>query len=295
MRDRSREPSIAARERTVSQDLDRLRVTTAREDQSACVGNVPSSSRIGISAKPSQGTGRGHRSAEGSVGSLQEVTEKVQELRCHLAVNRSEIDAEKQRLHRLRSGLNELLPHLEVWMSFLGDLRPGNEDPIPASHQNRYQELRQPIVDEYEPFRARVEAIWPNDLEMYTGIQVLRTISTRPALVSCLLSLIQRYQRVDAVSRAQGAIDIMLRRYEHHLAREEAAIPPRWKSALLSTQGAARRVVIWLEWMEHNKLPTLVILVLLLVVLFALFPGSDLLFARAVEIVKSMFPSSPAR
>ena len=87
----------------------------------------------------------------------------------------------------------------------------------------------------------------------------------------------------------------MLRRYEHHLAREEAAIPPRWKSALLSTQGAARRVVIWLEWMEHNKLPTLVILVLLLVVLFALFPGSDLLFARAVEIVKSMFPSSPAR
>lgn len=94
-----------------------------------------------------------------------------------------------------------------------------------------------------------------------------------------------RYQRADAAQRADGEIDVLLRRYEHHLDRAEAAIPSVSKSILGNIAGELRRFVFGLEWMQHNPLPTSIILVVLMVLLFAVVPGSDRLVERAVQLL----------
>jgi hypothetical protein len=187
-------------------------------------------------------------------------------------VNRQDISVERQRLQRLKNGLDSLVPTLEVSMeAYVLVAGPGDVH-LPQAAVNRFAEVRLPVVAEFEPFRQQLEATFQGDADIHNGIQALRAICTIANLAATLHGLVLRYQTHDAVHLADAQISLMVARYEIWLDRTEKALPSPWRSGLRRVPAVGGSIMRGLEWAERNRFPTLLILILMLAVIDAYWP-----------------------
>jgi hypothetical protein len=187
-------------------------------------------------------------------------------------VNRRGIGAERQRLQRLKDGLDNLIPTLEVSMQAYALAAGPGEIHLPQAGVNRFAEVRIPVVAEFEPLRQQLEATFQGDADIHNGIQALRAVCAIANLAATLHGLVLRYQTHNAVHLADAQINTMIARYEIWLDRTEKSLPSWWRSLLRSVPAVGGSIVSALEWAEKNRFPTLVILILVLAVVDAYWP-----------------------